>query len=280
MADQYGGNPSNTAVVQIPDDNDVADAESVDVGLRQIWDSIKLGLDSAYRQPMHSVVRVRSTDGLTAKIEFIPSYIQNIKAFAPYQYAQNETVNTITVSASDLDITPKVFAINSVYYVYAQWNGTAFVGRVGPGIPDETLCFLKATPGPTRYLGAIFTDSAGSLFPVHKSEGFYTFDRPPVLIDTTSDTAVDFNLVGKIPTYCRKVRLRIALFNSDATNDDTGFISAPGGTPIGFDIGRGLSVWNNFYMDLPLLGTQIRARMNSSTGKGRILVSLQGMWES
>jgi hypothetical protein len=280
MASQYGGIENDVPTIQLPDENDVADSESVNVAFRQLKDSVLLSLATASKQPVHHLTRIRSSNGTSIVCSFVPYYIQNIKAFAPYQYAFYIGGTDLTFTAADLDTSPPAFGNLKAYYLYLRWDGTAFKKHISEGIPDEMLALKKHDPNITRYLGAVFTNGSGVVNAIHKSGTLYTYDAMPTLSSIPGDgVPVTISLAGRIPEYCRKVRLWAEFHNTDPSNADALGISAPGGVERLYTVGKG-DVWSTFSIDLPLLGTQIRARTLLSGGLGSATIRLEGMWES
>lgn len=281
MAEQYGGTADDTPTIQIPDDNDIADAESVDLAFRAIWNSIRLSLQVQANRPTHQLARLRSIDLTSVVLSTIPDYVQNIKAFVPYQYAFWHG-DTLAMTVANLDTGGGSFEANTAYYCYILWDGvtSAFVPVVSKQIPDETLCFMKSNPGFTRYLGAFFTSSTKQIEPIHKSNAEYDYDFPRVILNPADSSPIDFSLAGRIPTYCRKVKLICELYNTDTAVDDGLFLSSPGGSETFYPIGRGASVSYAFEVDLPLIATSVRARISTSSGKGQAQIRLKGFYET
>lgn len=282
MSSQYGGIEADLATVTIPDDNDVADSESVNITFRALKDSIRLQLATDSKQPIHHLVRMRSVTATAAVFSTIPLYIQNIKSFSPYQYGFYNGA-TLTFTAADLDTTPPVLAANTTYYCYIRWdNGSSTYKRhLSVGIPDETLFARNSDQNFTRYLGAFFTDGSANIIACHKSGTLYTYDPKPGLGTVVGNgLAHDFSILNRTPSYCQKVRLFIELYNTDPASEDGLLISAPGGPEQLLPIGPGDDVEQGFSVDLPLRGSLVRARTVHSTSKAEAIVRLEGMWES
>lgn len=282
MSSQYGGTEADVATVTIPDDNDVADSESVNITFRALKDSIRLQLATDSKQPIHHLVRMRSTTSTQAGASTIPYFIQNIKAFAPYQYAFYNGAN-LTFTAADLDTTPAIFAANSAYYCYIRWDNatSTFKRHVSLGIPDETLFARNSDQNFTRYCGAFFTDGSANIINCHKSGTLYTYDGKPAL-GTVFGTGLahDFSVANRVPFYCQKVRLFVEFYNTDPSSDDGLLISSPGGPEQILPVGPGADVRQGFSVDLPLRGTLVRGRTVRSASKAQAIVRLEGMWES
>ena len=281
MSSQYGGTEVDVATVTIPDDNDVADSESVNITFRALKDSIRLQLATDSKQPIHHLVRMRCVNSTQAVASTIPLFVQNIKAFSPFQYGFYNGAS-LTFTVADLDAAPPLLA-STVYYCYIRWDNatSTFKKHVSQGIPDETLFARNSDQNFTRYCGAFFTDGAGNIIACHKSGTLYTYDQKPGLGTVLGDgLAHDFSIATRVPNYCQKVRLFVEFYNTDATSDDGLLISAPGGPEQLLPVGPGLDVRQGFTVDLPLRGTLVRGRTLRSVSKGQAIVRLEGMWES
>lgn len=278
MATQYNGIAENQEAVQIPEDSDVADSESVDVALRNIWNSIRLSLQTAGARPTHQLVQMRSVDQVSVVFSHIPQFIQNIRQAFPYQYLAY-LKNTVTMTVSDLDTGLGTFKADTAYYCYIRWKPdlAKFISVISEDFPEETLCNEKADPELTRYLGAFFTDAAKRIKLIHKSGAFYTYDSPDVALNQTTDVTGSADLTGKIPNYCKKVRLFIEIVSNTVNNQL--FISADGGPERSFVVGS-TTGYSHFPVDLPLLNTKIiKARFGVATGSVGLL-RLEGMYET
>jgi hypothetical protein len=278
MAEPYAGIPKNETELQLPDDNDVADSESVDVGLRTIWDSIRLLNQVEASRPTHQLVSMRSFDGVSIVFNTIPQFLQNINQFAPYHYVFYNK-DTVTMTVSELDTGGGAFEVNTIYYCYIRWHPVdkKFVSVITKQFPDETLCFQKADPSLTRYLGAFFTDAAKKIKPIGKSAAYYTYDLPEVVLTQTTDVAGTADLTPRIPIYCSKVKLFVDI-TGNTVNNILG-ISPSGGAERQFAIGN-TTTNLHFPIDVSFTSNKIiSARWGVGAGSSAS-IRLEGMYES
>lgn len=279
--DQYSGSPDDNITIALPNDNDVADAESVDAALRSLKDSSRLSLSVHSEHPIHQRVRLSCEDTTTVQCQAIGGYMQQVQTFFPYSYTRGfRAADVFTVL--DLDIpAPTVFEPSRIYYCYNTWDPASrtFKRRISTGIPDETISVLK-TDSFSHYLGAFVTDSSRRIIKYSKSNSFYTFDVQPELITVTDTTPVTYDLTPIVPFYCSRVRLRVELYNKHATLTDFCRISA-GGTQQDLSIGPLGQTTST--LDLILRSKIISARLYLGIGAApfnNAKITLDGMWES
>lgn len=279
--DQYSGAPDDNTTIAIPNDNDVADSESVDAALRSLRDNSRLSFSVHSEHPIHQRVQLSCADTTTIQSQAIGGYIQQAQSFIPYSYLRGyRAADVFTVL--DLDIpAPTVFEPSRIYYCYNVWDPAArtFKRRISTGFPDETLSVQK-TDNFAHYLGAFLTDSSRRIVKYSKSQAYYTFDEQPDLISVADTTPVTYDLTPIVPKYCSRVRLRVELYNKHATLTDFCRISA-GGTEQNLSIGP--LGQTTAMLDLILRSKVLSARLflgavaapfNTAT------ITLDGMWES
>jgi hypothetical protein len=279
--DQYSGASDDNTTIAIPNDNDVADSESVDAALRSLRDNTRLSFSVHSEHPIHQRVQLSCADTTTIQSQAVGGYIQQAQSFIPYSYLRGyRAADVFTVL--DLDIpAPTVFEPSRIYYCYNVWDPAArtFKRRISTGFPDETLSVQK-TDNFAHYLGAFLTDSSRRIVKYSKSQAYYTFDEQPDLISVTDTTPVTFDLTPIVPKYCSRVRLRVELYNKHATLTDFCRISASG-TEQNLSIGP--LGQTTAMLDLILRSKVLSARLylgavaapfNAAT------ITLDGMWES
>lgn len=277
MAQQYSGIANNVPVITIPDDNDIADAESVDRVFRPIWDSMRLVLEQEGGAPIHQRVRLRSIDAAKVEILQVSQWLQNIKAFAPQQFAALSWPND-EFTVLDLD-SGGLFDINKVYYCYLGWDNatSTFKRRISLNPPDDKLVFQAADPF-LRYVGCFRTNLSRNITAFHKYGDYYSFEDAQTVISPVDTTAVTINLNILIPVKCRKIRLRVEQYNVNPALPDQCIISAGGPSQV-LPIGKGADVQQSTSLDLPLR-TQVLSAQLQSTGGNIAVVKLEGFWEA
>ena len=277
MAQQYSGIAGNVPVITIPDDNDIADAESVDRAFRPIWDSMRLALEQENSTPIHQRIRLRSIDAAKVEMTSVSQWIQNIKAFVPQQFV-GVSWPSDNFTVLDLDV-GTLFDPLTVYYCYLGWDNAAAVFKrvVSKNPPDERLVFQAADPF-LRYVGCFRTDLSRNITPFHKFAGYYTFEEAQIICTPVDNSAITRNINIYVPTLCRKIRLRDEQYNTDPASPDQCILSA-GGLPQVLPIGKGADVQQSTSLDLPLR-TQIVSAQLQSTGGNIAVVRLEGFWEA
>lgn len=280
MATQYPGTEADVTEITIPDDNDVADAESVNRAFRALRDSIKLGLATQNDQPLNIRSYLRSTDFAKIDISPLSTWIQQNRAFLPYRYAQ-VTWNADSFTVLDVDTGGASFDASTVYYCYIGWDNVAltFKRKISKNIPDEKLVFQKANSF-LKYVGSFHTDSFKRVVPYSKEGDYYTLDNPFPVLSTSGTTLVTANLSSFLPTYARKVRLRIKMINTSTAATDKLLISAVGAPDFQeIVIGKGADVQQMVTIDLPLrTNREFQAKMDAG-GSAIGIISLEGWWE-
>ncbi len=279
--DQYSGAPDDNPTVPIPNDNDVADAESVDAALRSLRDNSRLSFSVHSEHPIHQRVRLSCEDTTTIQCQAIGGYIQQTQTFLPYSYLRGyRAADQFTVL--DLDVpAPTVFEPSRIYYCYNVWDPAtrAFKRRISTGIPDETLSVQK-TDNFAHYLGAFVTDSSRRIVKYSKSHDLYTFDAQPQILTVNDIPPVTYDLTPIVTNYCSRVKLRIDLLNRHSTLSEFCVISA-GGQSHTLPLGpNGQSVTT---IDLILRTKVVSARLSlglAAAPSNVARITLDGMWES
>lgn len=191
--DQYNGTAQDRPTIPLPNDADVADAESVDKALRDLWDSSRLSLSVHSESPIHQRVRLSSADTSTIQSQAVGGYMQQAQPFVPYSYNRGfRAADVFTVL--DLDTpAPTVFEPSRIYYCYNVWDRVtnSFKKRISTEFPDETISVQK-TDNFAHYLGAFVTDSGRRPIPFVKSAGYYTFDYPGIFFIKPDDQYIGY----------------------------------------------------------------------------------------
>ncbi len=279
--DQYSGAPDDNPTIAIPNDNDVADSESVDAALRSLRDNSRLSFSVHSEHPIHQRVQLSCADTTTIQSQAVGGYIQQAQSFIPYSYLRGyRAADVFTVL--DLDVpAPTVFEPSRIYYCYNVWDPAArtFKRRISTGFPDETLSVQK-TDNFAHYLGAFLTDSSRRIVKYSKSQAYYTFDEQPDLLTATDQTPTTFDLTALVTKYCTRVRLRVDFTNFHVSQPDFCIISA-GGSPQGINIGPDGRATTT--MDLILRTKVLSARLGLGIVAAPLnaaVITLDGMWES
>lgn len=280
--DQYPGAADDNPTIPIPNDNDVADAESVDAALRALRDNSRLSFSVHSEQPIHQRVRLSCEDTTTIQCQAIGGYIQQTQTSSPYGYIRGyRAADKFTVL--DLDVpAPTVFEPNRIYYCYNVWDPATrtFKKRISTGFPDETLSVQK-TDFFAHYIGAFVTDSGRRIYKYSKSHSFYTFDVQPSVLSVNDVALLTYDLTPIIPHYCNRVKLRIDFLNAHATLSDYCSISA-GGQVQKISASPGQYSTSNI-IDLILWTKVVSARLSiglASAPSNLAQITLDGMWES
>lgn len=279
--DQYPGAPDDGTTIAIPNDNDVADAESVDAALRSLRDNSRLAFSVHSEHPIHQRVQLSCADTTTVQCQAIGGYIQQTQPFLPYSYTRgHRAADQFTVL--DLDVpTPTVFEPSRIYYCYNVWDPVArtFKRRISTGIPDETLSVQK-TDNFAHYIGAFVTDSSRRIVKYVKSNSLYTFDAQPAVITVNDIPPVTYDLTPVIPYYCSRVKLRVDFLNKHASLSDTCKISAGGQVQ---NLSLGPDGHSTTTIDLILRSKIVSANLSiglASAPSNVARITLDGMWES
>jgi hypothetical protein len=167
-----------------------------------------------------------------------------------------------------------------------MWDGTEFVKVISATEPDNDLIYNKDDKNfLTKYLGAIFVLNR-TIYPIHKSGAFYSFDIPIniLIAGSTSYTQTDLAVDQLIPLKCQKVRLRMVMNSQNTGSQSTFNIGCPGGPersyimqPAGVS---GQFSQDSVSIDLPLVGTVIRAKTQFNSPVNSASIFLEGMWET
>lgn len=271
----YAGTNSDAEDIVIPEDTDVADAESVDTALRGLRDSTRLSLQTASKLPIHREVRMHSTDGATVAFSAPAEYVQNKSAVVPYAYKSGPSAaGSFTVA----DIVPgtATYKANTVYYCYLWFDAGVFTKRITEDHPNDQLTGPAGSDeNKGRYLGAFFTNGARQVIPYEKSGGFYTFDPPVEMQTVNNDTVVTYDLTNLVPFSCRRVKLKITGISLSAFVNST-MVSAGGPT---HDFLIGLGDRQTISLDLVLRSKVVSARLGTSVLGVTSTLFLDGIWE-
>lgn len=226
MSIGYVGQPKDDGVIMIPDDNDLADAESVNRAFRALRDNAVLMMTVGSREPIHRRINMTCDDGASVVIAPIEGAIQRIAVTPPGVFV-NVALPTKTLTTLDVE-GGGGFVASTAYYVYIVWDalGGVFKYQISPTPPDDARV-NKATVPPnqlTRYLGSIVTDSAARVVKFQKSGGSYLYDARQVLfLNNNSAAWVTINLgagLVRMPATVRHLRLFVQVANPATAQDE------------------------------------------------------------
>lgn len=231
MSTGYAGIPNDPVIITIPDDNDLADGESVNRAFRALKDGLLFSVEPAARGPIHHMVAFDSFDAATIRVKQVPHFILYRTPTPPLSYVSVERAPEVVTSAA-LDVAPGAWQANRTYYLYLRFdvatNSVKYM--VSLTAPDKQLVFIGTPTRTVRYCGCFTTNGAAQVRPIQKVGRSYRYLEqvaPPAF--GGSDIAfTQINLSAFKPPHARRMRLRAWASTTNPVSD-TAYLRRNGG---------------------------------------------------
>lgn len=212
MSTGYAGFSSDAGIITIPDDNDLADAESVNRAFRALRDSLVFATDAEAQRPIHPLVALDSTDSTTIRVRQVAPFVLYRSPTAPNTYVRVEKAAE-TVTSAALDAAPGAWAADKVYYLYLRYDSATDSVKymVSLTAPDKALVFIGTPTRTVRYCGCFTTDGAATIRPIQKigREYRYLSQVAPPAFGSSVTVFTSLDLSKLKPPHARRVHMRV-----------------------------------------------------------------------
>jgi len=176
MSTSYAGQPDDLPALRIPEDQDLLDAESVNIALRSLRDTTRALAAVAGGWPVYSNVAMESRDGLRLFLDQVPAYIAPVPQFTnDVVFRSRGSGATLTNAALEV---PGVFQPQRTYCVYDLMDPVTktFKYVINESPPDAPLVHKRPNDIQYRYLGCFLTESTGRIRPFVKYGNSYVYE--------------------------------------------------------------------------------------------------------
>ncbi len=176
MSTSYAGQADDLAALRIPEDQDLLDAESVNIALRSLRDTTRALAQAAADWPVYSNVAMESRDGLRLFLDAVPSYIAPVPQFTNQVVFRGRGAGATLTNAA-LEV-PGVFQPQRTYCVYDFMDPVTKVFKyvINESPPDAPLVHKRPNDIHYRYLGCFLTESTGRIRPFVKYGNSYCYE--------------------------------------------------------------------------------------------------------
>lgn len=213
----YAGTPDDQGLIVIPEDLDVADAESVNRSFRALRDNAIAALSAAAGMPLYPFTRMRCLDGVKIDILPLPRFLHQGSPFSPYKYLF-PVGGKSPITVANLDTLAGNFELRKPYYVYLGpdlANAGKYKYYISRALPSESLNDCK-TNAEWRFIGSFMTDANAAIQRFRKVGVEHVFGstaKNNLLFQQSANAWTTLDLTQSVPPHALCVKLRCEIYN-------------------------------------------------------------------
>lgn len=202
----YTGSANLSNTIQIPQDSDNADANSVNLAAKAELDN-QVTLLTLYSQIMSSTspIRIDSVNG----IDIVVGPLSNVLVQASGTWTILTTALSTTINAANIE-GGGAFDTNKWYYIYV-WSLAGVPQFQLSIIPPDGYGLYKNGSFGYKYLGSVRTDGASNVLSFHKYNGVTLYSQIYSIGTGSSSTRTSLGASNYIPPTARMGKFCILL---------------------------------------------------------------------
>lgn len=208
----YVGSEDDQGLIVVPEDLDVADAESVNRAFRALRDNALSSLSAAARTPIYPFTRMRCLDSVKIDIPKTHYFIQQVGLTYKFIF-----MGATSITVANLDTLAGNFELRKSYYVYIGpdlANAGKFKYIISRSRPDEDL--NKNSFSGWRFVGSFMTDANAAIQRFRKVGVEHVFGstaKNNLLFQQSANAWTTIDLTQSVPPHALCVKLRCEIYN-------------------------------------------------------------------